>query len=249
MDLIRFIGSSRKSDLVIYVGHILAQMGHRTLIVDASLMKDYQYSFIRTEENEVLYDLQNVEIISDVRTFDGLKNKLALANEQIENFAYILVDTNDSCTFSNWPSFENTYYVSNDVRLNAMKDIEILNDYMDLTGMFKVNGIHYESAFSIPKGFIEILLNNRIEIIDSCEPIQYDEKHEYLWQFIQHEYEIPYSKLNKQYKNTVRSIVTEVCKVSNVDVDAATGIGFLGRFKRQNLTPNKNELHELKGVK
>ncbi|MBQ0139972.1 MAG: hypothetical protein KBT36_11780 [Kurthia sp.] len=249
MNLTRFIGSSIKSDLVIYVGHILAQMGHRTLIVDASLMKDYQYSFIRTEENEVLYDLQNVEIISDVRTFDTLKNQLAIANEQVENYDYILVDTNDSCTFSNWPSFENTYYISNDVRSNTMKDVEILNDYMDITGLFKVNRIHFESAFSIPKGYIELLLNNRIEIIDSFEPIEYDDKYEYLSQFIQHEYEIPYNRLNKQYKNMVRSIVTDICKVGNADVDAATGNGIFGIFKRQNLAPNKKGLHELKGVK
>lgn len=253
MQLVRFIGSSRKSDFVIYIAHMIAKMGHRTLIVDTSLMKEYQYSFIRTEENEVLYDLQNIEIISDVRNFEGLKQRLELANENVENFAFILVDTNDSCTLSDWPAFANTYYVGNDVRQNIMKDVEILNDFMDQTGLTKINRIHFESAFTIPNGFVEMLLNNRLEIIDSCEPIEFDEKYEYLWQFIQHEYEIPYTRLNKQYKNTLRSIVTDICKVGNVDVDAAINKGFFRRLKKQNLVPNKNEqttqLQELKGVK
>lgn len=256
MKLIQFIGSTRKSDFLIYIAHLLAKMGNRTLIVDTSLNSEYKYAFIRTEENETLYDFQNIEIISDVRSFEGLKKQLNLAEEKVENFDYIIIDTNDNCTFSNWPTMNDTFYVGNDIRLNITKDVEILNDYMDLTSQAKVKRIHFESAFNIPEGYLELLLNNRLEFIDSYEPIEYDDKNEYLWQFIQHEYEIPYDRLNRQYKNVIKSIVTEVCGVGNADLAAAMNKNFFGRLKRQNLTPNKdkhsNQLRlqqELKGVK
>lgn len=257
MKLVQFIGSSQKSDFVIYLAHMISKMGHRTLVVDTTLNQEYVYSYIRREEKEVLYDLQNIEIISNVRTFKGLESQLKSAKERVENYDYILVDSSDNCTFTEWPNFENTYYIGNDTRYNVMKDVEILNEYMDFTNKTKLNRIHFYSAFQIPEGYIEMLLNGRLELSSIYEAIDYDEKHAYLCQFIQHEHEIPYTRLSKSYKNTLRSVVTDICEVGNVDVDVAVNKSFFNRFRKQNLVPNKikqekatkpMQLKELKGV-
>lgn len=223
MKLIQLLGSRPKSDFALFLGHTIAALGYRVLIVDATNNKEYLHSYIHAEENEYLYELQDVEILTETRSMSELVLKLSNSNESFQKFDCIIVDANDSSTIVNdWPVFQHVLYVSDNTRFNINQDIEILNDFVDSTRNTTIQRIHFESAYRIPNDYLDLLINNRLEFQLVEEPLEYDEQEHKLRNYMQHEGIIPYKKLPKDYKRLLKTIVTEIYDIGNKDFEAST---------------------------
>lgn len=238
MDLIQLIGSRRKSDFAIYLAHTITALGERVLIVDSTNNNEYLHSYLQVEGNEQLYEFQNIEILINTHSMKELDEKLAKSNEILSNFDCIIVDSNDSSTiFNDWPNFQHVFYISDNTRFNITRDIEILNNYADSTGKEMIQRIHFESAHKIPNDYLDLLINNRLEFKLVEEPLEYDDQEHKLRNYMQHENDIPYSKLPKDYKRILKSIVTEIYDIGNKDFEASTKKRPLemlfGRFKNK----------------
>lgn len=236
MKLIQLLGSRNKDDFAIYLGSTIASMGNRVLIVDATNNNVYLYSYIQHEEKEVLYEFQDVEILISTKSWKELVEKLEKANEKIEDFDCIIVDSNDSSTiYNDWPKFHHVLYVSDNTRFTISQDVEILNDYVDATGITTLQRVHFESAHKIPNDYLNLLINNRLDFSFVYEPLEYDDQEHKLRNYMQHENTIPYNKLQKDYKKLLKSIVTEIYDMGYKDFEASSKrspIGmFFGRFK------------------
>lgn len=244
MKLIQLLGHRRKSASAIYLAHAIEALGKRVLIVDATSDDEYKYSYIRTEEDELLYEIDNVEILIDAKSWSDVIKHLKFSNEVPENFDCIIVDTNDADTmYNDWPEFEHVLYVSDNNRFNILKDVRILNSYLDLTEQKRVRRIHFDSAFKMPPGYIELLLNNRVEFSNLSESIEFDDMEEKLVLHMQHEYEIPFKRLTKSYRNAIIAIVTEWFGIGDVDVNSGLkkrkSRGFFKKSKAQQLSHSK----------
>ncbi|MFY0519312.1 hypothetical protein ACOMCU_16015 [Lysinibacillus sp. UGB7] len=236
MKLIQLLGSRSKSDFAIYLGHTIAAMEKRVLIIDSTNNNEYLHSYIQLEEKESLYEFQDVEILINTKSMKELVEKLANSNEELENFDCVIVDSNDSKTiFNDWPKFHHVLYISDNTRFTITQDVEILNDYADTTGNTILQRIHFESAYKIPNDYLDLLINNRIEFKSVCEPLEYDDQEHKLRNYMQHEAVIPYNKLPKDYKKLLKSVVIEMYDIGNKDFEASTKRGPLGmlfgRFK------------------
>jgi len=248
MKLIQLLGSRNKSDFAIYLGHTIASMGNRVLIVDATNNSVYLYSFIRIEEKEVLYEFQDIEILVSTKSWKELAGKLEKANEKIEDFDCIIVDTNDSSPiYNDWPKFHHVLYVSDNTRFTISQDVEILNDYVDATGITTLQRVHFESAHKIPNDYLNLLINNRLDFNLVYEPLEYDDQEHKLLNYMQHENTIPYNKLQKDYKKLLKSIVTEIYDMGYKDFEASSKRSpfgmFFGRFKSRG-TSGKVKNHD-----
>lgn len=256
MKTIHLLGSRSKSDFAIYLAHVIAKMGKRVLVVDSTKTNEYLYSYIRHEENEYLYDLQNIEILIGTNSWTTMVERLNAAGESVDNFDCLIVDSNDnSVTYNDWPQFHHTFYIGDNNRFTIMQDVDILNSYADYKGVNEIKRIHFESPFKVPEGYIDILLNNRISFIEVFEPMEYDDSVHKLRNYMQHESAIPYNRLNKQYKQLLKILVTEMFSIGNKDLEASLKnhpfANFFGRFKsesKQQNEPNKYTGSQAKGV-
>lgn len=245
MKLIQLIGTRKKSTSAIYIAHVIGSMGKRVLLVDATNDDEYLFSYIRSNDGEFLYELQNIEILIQAKDWKEVNEKLNVSNEALENFDCIIVDTNDERSLlKDWPKFDHTLYFSDNNRFNILNDVELLNTYMDVSESVKVKRIHFESAYKLPPGYIELLLNNRIEFANVTDPIEFDEMEEKLQLIIQHDYEIPFNRLTKSYKNAITDIITEWFGIGNVDVQEALkrnplGMLFKGFKQKHQQEPNR----------
>ncbi|PJO44903.1 hypothetical protein [Lysinibacillus xylanilyticus] len=246
MELIQLLGSRNKSDFAIYLGHTIAALGYRVLIADATNNSEYLHSYIQIEDNEHLYELQDVEILINTKNIQECVENLSNSNEALENFDYVIVDANDSSSIVNdWPKFQHVFYISDNTRSNITQDIDILNDYVDSTGKTILQRIHFESAYKIPNDYIDLLINNRVEFKLVEDPLEYDDQEHKLRNYMQHESSIPYAKLPKDYKRLLKAIVTELLNIGNKDFEASMRRGPLrmlfGRFKSKEQVTKRNE--------
>lgn len=247
MKLVQLLGSKSKSDFAIYLGHTIAALGKRVLIVDSTSNNEYQHAFIQLEGNEHLYEFQDVDILINTKSLQELITKLSDANETLENYDCIIVDANDNSTIINdWPKFQHVLYISDNTRFTITQDIAILNDYVDSTGTTVLKRVHFESAYKIPNDYLDVLINNRLEFKLIDDPLEYDDLEHKLRNFMQHEGVIPYSKLPKDYRRLLKSIVTEIYDIGNKDFDASTHRGpfgiLFGRFKSKVAANNETNL-------
>ncbi|WDV09183.1 P-loop NTPase family protein [Lysinibacillus irui] len=247
MKLVQLLGSRSKADFAIYLGHTIAGLGERVLIVDSTNNLEYQHSYIHLEGNEELYEFQDVDLLINTKSLQDLMTKLNNANETLENYDVIIVDANDSSTILNdWPKFHEVLYVSDNTRFTITQDIDILNDYVDSTGNTVLKRVHFESAHKIPNDYLDLLINNRLEFKLIDDPLEYDDLEHKLRNFMQHEGLIPYNKLPKDYRRLLKSIVTEMFDLGIKDFEANTRRGpfnfLFGRFKSKNKTNNESNL-------
>lgn len=247
MKLVQLLGSRSKSDFAIYLGHTIAALGKRVLVVDSTNNNEYLHSYIQLEGNEHLYEFQDVDLLINTKSLHDLIAKLSKANETLGNYDCIIVDANDNSTIVNdWPKFHHVIYVSDNTRFTINQDIAILHDYVDLTSNTVIKRVHFESAHKIPNDYLDLLINNRLEFKLINDPVEYDDLEHKLRNFMQHEGTIPYKKLPKDYKRLLKSIVTEMYEIGNKDFDASIRRGPLGilfgRFMPKENTNNETNL-------
>ena len=251
MKRIQFIGSREKSDLVLYVGHLLANLGNRVIIVDATSNDEYKYSYLDKNEIDVICDFQNVEIMKDAKTYEVFNTKLQKAKEVEKDFAYILVDANDSTHFEHWPTFDKTIYVSDTNRKTIMKDTEIINEFIDRTMEKSLLRVHIELPYFVDEAYLPYLLEGRVDFVPISETLEWTDEDLLRKQQMQFQKVIPYSKLSKEHKAFAQDIAIQISNSSNTEIKIATKAvnkGLLKRFKTQSLMPNKNS-KDMKEVK
>lgn len=210
MKIIELLGSKNKTDFAIYLAHTIASFEKRVLIVDATQGEFYRYGFTHLDENEYLYNLQNVEILIGAKDWRGVENLLNKENETSSNYDCILVDVdNVSTMIAEWPKFHEVLYVSDNDLLNIKKDVSLLHRWLDENENSHLRRIHFDSSYKLADGFIQVLMNNRIEFSPFSETIEYDDIENRLHLFMQYTQVIPYKKLNRTYKQILKELVED----------------------------------------
>lgn len=240
MKQIQFIGSRDKSDFLIYLAHTIANTDKRVLIVDTSKARNYMFAYGETNSDDAIGTIQNVEFISGIKAKDELFIALHRMKEELTNFDYIFVDISEREIVENWLTIENNYYVSDNVRMHIMKDVDLINEYLDRAQAKTIRRIHFESTYEVAEGYMDFLLDNRATFVTITEAIELDLNHEVFKQYMQHEQEIPYKRLNKQYKSVLKEIATEICEITHEDLKATTKVGslFTNIFNKSKAAPN-----------
>lgn len=210
MKIIQLIGTKNKADFAIYLAHTIANYEKRVLIVDATDTEIYRLGYTEMEEDEYLFDLQNVEILVGAKHWGDVSRLLESEGEKASNYDCIIVDMDSVDTMiGDWPRFEETLYISDNDRINITRDIQLLHRWLDENEERHLRRIHFESSYRIPEGLIQLMMNHRIEFSPLSETMEYDDLEDRLRLMIQHDKIIPYKKLSRTYKSTLNQLVFE----------------------------------------
>lgn len=210
MKLVQLVGTKNKADFAIYLAHTIANYEKRVLIVDATKDEIYRHGYTDLEEMEYLYNLQNVEILIGAKNWKEVTNLLEYEGEKTNNYDCIIVDMDSiNALIDDWPLFEEAIYVSDNDRINIVRDIPLLHRWQDENENRQLRRIHFESSYKLPENLIQLLMNNRIEFSPFSESLEYDDLESYLRLMMQHDKIIPYKKLSRLYKSFLKELVME----------------------------------------
>ncbi|MCM3390214.1 hypothetical protein M3649_19130 [Ureibacillus chungkukjangi] len=227
MKLVQLLGSMNKADFALYLGYTIASYDKRVLIVDSTKDQVYRYGYTRLEENEYLYELQHVEILTGAENWRDVVKSLQEDGDDASKYDCIIVDVDSMpILLEQWPNFDEVLYVSDNDRLNVQKDIPLLHRWLDESSAKELRRIHFESAYKVPEGLISLLMNNRIEFSPFSETLEYDDLGGRLRLIMQHDEIIPYKKLSKQYKQVLTDLVTEWLDINDLPKAKPSFFGF-----------------------
>lgn len=241
MQVVQLLGTKDKTDFVLYLAHTLTSADKRVLVVDATKNEQYRYGYVR-QENETLYNIQEVDIMCGCRNWDDVVEKLAIVHVKATDYDCIVIDAD--CIeklLLNWPKPAMTLYISDSDRFNLMQDIEYLQCYLDTCDMLELRQIHFESAYKLPHDYLQLLMHNRISFSGNSKVLEYDELQGKLRCMMQHDQVIPYSKLPKKYKLFLNELACELFQDLNMRDLQNTARTSLFGFHRKQSQNNLNE--------
>ena len=230
---IQCLGTKDKSDFILYLAHTIASQGKRVLIADSSKEARFLNGIATIEPHEHIYEVQEVEIVCNVRSLTEVEQKVKLDNENISSFDCLIVDMDDiSIMERDWGNFDHTVYVSDNDRFNINKDVNLLHRYIDNSGAKEIRRVHFESIYKIPSGFIELKMNHRVKFSPNSFEIEFDEKLEELRIMLQHNQMIPYKHLSRDYKKMLTELVVEWFELLPKDVAKSAKPNLFGKYKK-----------------
>lgn len=222
MKTIQLVGSRNKSDFAIYLSHLLTKLEQRVLIVDTTEQGIYQHSFARLNEGQHLYDFQQIDILAGVKEWLDIEKLLRNEGESTTNYDTVIVDMDSTKIItSEWPVFDERYYIGDEERLNQMRDIDLLHLLFDETEDRNIKRVTFKSGYELNSDYFDNLLNHRASWRSMNYMVEPDEFMIPLRIQMEHDHIIPFNKVNKQYKDVLCEIISEIYEMHIKEVQGA----------------------------
>ena len=228
---IQLVGTKNKVDFAMYLSRTIVSQNKRVLIVDSTELNEYFYSLADHNSKEKILELQGVDIISS-ENWTEVERVLKMEDENIHNYDCVIVDMDNIQSISNdWGKFNHSVYVSDCNRFNLNRDIKLLHELADINDELILERVHFEEGFKIPSGYLDLLMNNRINFKGEPYELEYDDRLNSLFLEMQHEQYIPLKKLDKPYKEILIELTAQWFDIHEADVKKAVSYGFFNKFK------------------
>lgn len=232
--LVQFIGTRNKTDFTFYFSHILTNLSKRVLIVDATSNEFYKNGYTHLDDGQSLYDFHNIDILCGAKSWTEVEKLLISENEKTTNYDVILVDIDSTELLTNeWPDFDERFYVGDDEKINQSLDVELLHFLFDETESTKMKRITFTSTYKLLDEYFDNLMNHRVTWRSINYMIEPDELELSLRIQMQHEQMIPFKKLNKQYKDILFEIVSEMYQLHIKEINEAVKPSFFNFGRKQ----------------
>lgn len=218
---VQLLGTRNKTDLSIFLANAVVGQGKRALIVDCTKEQLYKYGYGHTDTDSEIFEIQGVDILTAaVASWDEVLKALSKENSDVTNYEVVIVDFDYLAPLQgDWGNFNRTIYTGDNDRFAINRDVDLLHSFMDMVGEDRpIQHIHFESAYHVPAGYLELLMNNRIEFKDIFYEIEFDERLESIRQSMQHNRIIPQTKISKEYRLMVSEIVASLYGVTTNEV-------------------------------
>lgn len=222
MKLIQLIGTRNKTDFTLYLGHALNSLGHRILVIDSTQNQLYRHGYTNNSVTEHIFEFQNIDILYGVTNWVDVEEKLRSMNETSTNYDAIIMDVDHSPPLlEEWPTFHERFYIGDHEKLNQIRDKELLHILFDQTDNTEIRRLTFESHFRLDNGYFDHLMNNRPKWKSVHYHIEVDEVDTALRLQMQHEFNISFKRLSKQYKEVLQEVVSDIYEVHIKEVQDA----------------------------
>ncbi|MER2005889.1 MAG: hypothetical protein ABS939_00435 [Psychrobacillus sp.] len=244
MKTIQLIGTRNKSDFTLFLGYLLTKLDKRVLVVDTTQQEVYKNAYSRLNEGQNLYDFHDIDILSGATNWLEVEELLREVGESSTSYDTIIVDMDLVSIVSNeWPPFEERYYIGDNDRFNQMRDVDLLHRLFDVTDSTEMKRVTFKTSYRLTTDYFDNLMNNRVTWRSMNYVVEPDEFGLGLRIQMGHEQMIPYGKVNKQYKEILQEIVSEIYQLHIKEVQSAGKTSF---FKFNKSTEKvKKEKREL----
>lgn len=224
---VQLLGTRNKTDLAIFLANAVVGQGKRTLIVDCTKDQLYKYGFGPIENSKSqMFEIQGVDVLTArVSSWEDVVQASRKENSDVTQYDVVILDFDYFAPLQGeWGKFDRTIYTGDNDRFAINRDVELLHQYLDMFGEDQpIQHIHFESAYHVPTGYLELLMNNRIEFKDLYYEIEYDDRLESIRQSMQHNRIIPHNKIAKDYRVMVNEIVASLYGVTTTEVSEGVG--------------------------
>ncbi|MDQ0110658.1 hypothetical protein [Paenibacillus harenae] len=138
MKTILFAGYPAKHELLLYMGKLLASLGARTLVVDATLRQSYKYIVPAIKDTHDLTEFEGFDVAFSLHTIHEAKSCLSQKDERLEAYDYILVDMDTEQHLHAWDKWHQQYLISGLDRVSLATNALMLEAYFskESTGRF-----------------------------------------------------------------------------------------------------------------
>ena len=187
MKRIGFIGAYDKIDLIIYVGKILATLGKRVLVIDATLNQKARYVVpVINPSKTYITEYEGIDIAVGFSNYEDINRYLGVAENVELEYDCIFVDTDNYKGLENYKlneSFKN-YFVTSFDAYSLKKGLEILSvlktplsltkilfskemlkeedDYLNFLSLgYKIIWSEYKIYFPIENGDLSVIYENK----------------------------------------------------------------------------------------
>lgn len=245
MKLIQFIGTRNKTDFIIYFSHILTKLDKRVLIVDQTQNQLYRHGYTRLEEEQNLFDFQGIDILCGMSSWPSLNNHLSQTNESVNDYDVVIFDMDSTTAIKGeWPTAQDRFYVGDFERLHQQRDMSLIRTLFHVTGSKELKRITFENRYKLDDSYFAFILGEEVLWRSDNYLVEPDEIVEDLRIQMQHEQEIPFNKLARQYKDVLIEMISSLFEMHVKDIaNAVKPSYFKFKFKR---TVSKEKLETSK---
>lgn len=190
-----FIGACEKTDLMLYIGKVLAAAGLKVLVIDATLAGKYQYSISLIDENAKVSEFDGIDVALGFQTFGELEDHFSEIGENPHDYDVLLIDSDDPEGVAQWGATEVRALVASFEKYSVLQNVKLLERF-------------FQSSMTEPSAFLRIYYPFADCQIDEAYmdstlerfPIQW---HEPAFDFLVDE--VDYSvRVENQYENRIR---------------------------------------------
>lgn len=227
LKLMQFIGTRNKTDFVIYLSHVLTQLDKRVLIVDNTRNEWYRNGYARETGEQRLFDFQGIDILYGTSNWLDIEAFLQQSGETSINYDVILMDMDTTEILEQeWPVFNERFYVGDFDRGHQLRDVELLRTLFRTSESNELKRITFESKYKMDAAYFESILKVEVAWRSMNYLFEPDDFSDDLRIHMQHEQDIPFRRLNKQYKELLSEIVSALYEVHIKDVTDAVKPSF-----------------------
>lgn len=232
--LLQLVGSRNKSDLVMYIAHMLSNLEKRVLVVDVTQNRLYERGFTRLGKDQCLYDFQGIDILCGTTNWFDIEECLLRAGETTVAYDLVIVDMDTTEVIEQeWPEFHDRFYVGDFDRANQILDLQLLKHLFQHSGSNVMKRITFETRSNLDSAVFDNLLNEPVEWRSMNYLFEADEYMNDLRVRMQHDQEVPYRRLSKQHRELLTEIVSALFELHVKDIEDAVKSSFFRLpFKR-----------------
>lgn len=248
MKTIQFVGSRNKTDFTLYLSHLINKLNQRVLIVDTTEQNLYRHGYTRLDVGQSLYEFQQIDILVGAKEWLDVEKLLRIEGESTTSYDTIIIDMDSEEIISNeWPIFDERYYIGDEERYHQILDVDLLHRLFDETEEKDIKRVTFKSGYELSSDYFDNLLNHRANWRSMNQIIEPDEFMIPLRIQMGHEHIIPFNKVNKQYKDVLTEIVSEIYQLHIKEVQDAVKppLFRFGTKRNKKEKPGKISGHEL----
>lgn len=141
MRKIGFIGAYDKTDFVLYIAKILLEMGHRVLVVDATITQKARYIVPNIQpERSYITEFEGIDVAVGFKSFEDIKTYLRIPTMGQLQYDIALIDTNSAGGVMSYKiqDSEKIYFVTSFDLYSIRRGIESLNGIQEKVNATKV---------------------------------------------------------------------------------------------------------------
>lgn len=212
MKIVSFIGAYDKTDLIVYSAKILATMGKKVLIIDATILQKAKY-IVPTilPAQSYVTTFENIDIAVGFYDYDSIKSYLGMSQNTGFDYEYVFIDTDnvDAIMSFNINTSNKNYFVSGFDAYSLKRGLEILNgipEKLTLTKVLFAKNLSYEEE----EYFNFLSLGVKTEWTDETIYFPYEQGDGGVIIQNQMVQKIKFKKLTQLYKESLLYIVNEL---------------------------------------
>lgn len=228
MKKIGFIGTFDKTDLLLYVAKMLQLLGHKVLVVDATLLQKTKYIVPSINPTKsYVTDFENIDFAigfegwDDIEKYLGIKfdtnEKKIEETKEEETYDYVLLDIDSSKKVEKFgiEKADKNYFVTSFDMYSLNKGMTIFEELKDTLKLTKVI-FSYESATKEEEEYLNsVSVEYKIEWGESTIYFQIFNEDIKIMQENQRLQKLRFRRLSQNYKDSLAYLIQDIDKSEN----------------------------------